>query len=189
MQDLKDETFVVTEEHFEWIFDETDEDASPVEPQCYLILPPEISSDNKKCNNINNKGRTSNECAICMAEYDLGDVVIASKHCSHAFHQTCILDWIGREKNVDCPSCRTVFWDPKAAGKKDKRRSAEVDGSQQTQSQQQQPPQGRLRSNTADTEILIGDRSSHDSMMSSSFEEGNGNTSGGALSSVVEQDV
>jgi len=188
MQDLKDETFVVTEEHFEWIFDETDEDASPVEPQCYLILPPEISSDNKKCNNINNKGRTSNECAICMAEYDLGDVVIASKHCSHAFHQTCILDWIGREKNVDCPSCRTVFWDPKAVGKKDKRRGAEVDGSQQSQSQQPQS-QGRHRSNTADTEILIGDRSSHDSMMSSSFEEGNGNTSGGALSSVVEQDV
>jgi len=114
MEDLRDETYVVTDEHFEWVFDETKSGA--LGPQCHLTLPSKIAT-NPHAAVLNGNCRTSNECAICMEEYDLGDVVIHSQRCSHAFHQDCILDWFSRE-NADCPSCRATFWVPKNRGEK-----------------------------------------------------------------------
>lgn len=138
MKDLKDETFVVTEDHLEWIFDQDTEglrdekeDPKPEdspssilqnnnnhtfpdisEPQCHLILPQdEINSSINSTKQANKKCATNAECAICMLPYDVGHVVVYSKQCTHAFHQDCILDWFSREKR-DCPSCRAVFWDP-----------------------------------------------------------------------------
>lgn len=127
-KELREETFVVSGEHLEWTFDnETNE------PTCHLILPrskhesSSCSPAHKHCctsSSCSSDGtydkhgetqetlRTSNECAICMAEYDIGDAIVRSRNCGHAFHQSCILDWISRE-NTNCPSCRAVFYDPK----------------------------------------------------------------------------
>lgn len=33
-----------------------------------------------------------------------GEVLVASKHCSHLFHKECILSWL--EKHDVCPYCR-----------------------------------------------------------------------------------
>mmetsp|Transcript_9296 Transcript_9296/g.15317 ORF Transcript_9296/g.15317 Transcript_9296/m.15317 type:complete len:248 (+) Transcript_9296:202-945(+) len=113
MYDLKDETFVVTEDHIEYVFQE-EEDNDPTTTTQYkinLVPPAEISLSQGKQNN-----RCSNECSICMLEYDTGDVVVCSKYCSHVFHQDCILDWFSHsniksgESNRTCPSCRCNFW-------------------------------------------------------------------------------
>ncbi|KAL9179149.1 hypothetical protein ACHAXT_000191 [Thalassiosira profunda] len=95
MEALSSQTFVVTEENMEWSFDEGDE-GGPLEPACRLILPRSEAEDTKEssAHNCSNHGRASNECLICMAEYEVGNVVIVSRNCSHAFHQDCILDWL-----------------------------------------------------------------------------------------------
>lgn len=93
-----------------------------IEPKCYLILPPTIT---KQFPTHVNNGRTENECAICFSEYDVGDVVICSKYCCHAFHQECVLDWFSQDK-TKCPSCRSIFWEPR--GDKVKKRSGGVLG-------------------------------------------------------------
>jgi len=114
MNDLKNETFVITEDHIEYIFqEEQDNDSSTTtEYEINLILPAEITRRQDKQNN-----RCSNECSICMLEYDTGDVVVCSKHCNHVFHQECILNWFSHsnvksgKSNKSCPSCRCNFWD------------------------------------------------------------------------------
>jgi len=45
-----------------------------------------------------------NVCPICLDSWDEGDTIIESKHCSHAFHKSCILLWL--EQNDQCPCCR-----------------------------------------------------------------------------------
>lgn len=45
-----------------------------------------------------------NCCAICLSNYEEGEVLIASKYCTHLFHRDCILEWL--EKHDNCPSCR-----------------------------------------------------------------------------------
>src|SRR5210317_663691 len=65
-------------------------------------------NDDTTTNNNGNNNHSSN-CAICMIDYDIGDVVIYSKHCSHVFHQDCILNWFSHS-NVNCPTCRSCFW-------------------------------------------------------------------------------
>jgi hypothetical protein len=106
-------TQVITADHMEYVFQEGEnEDESTSHYEINLILPPEITLRNDK--QIN---RCSNECSICMLEYDAGDVVVCSKHCSHVFHQECILNWFSHsniksgESNRNCPSCRCNFWD------------------------------------------------------------------------------
>eukprot|EP00984_Skeletonema_dohrnii_P000912 scaffold297_cov106-Skeletonema_dohrnii-CCMP3373.AAC.7 len=114
MNDLKNETFVITEDHIEYIFqEEQDNDSNTTtEYEINLILPAEITRRQDKQNN-----RCSNECSICMLEYDTGDVVVCSKHCNHVFHQECILNWFSHsnvksgKSNKSCPSCRCNFWD------------------------------------------------------------------------------
>lgn len=46
-------------------------------------------------------------CAICLSDYETGEVIITSKYCSHLYHRDCILAWL--EKNNDCPCCRVVM--------------------------------------------------------------------------------
>ncbi|KAJ4842171.1 hypothetical protein Tsubulata_050174, partial [Turnera subulata] len=46
----------------------------------------------------------SGECAICFADFKDGDSCKVLSVCSHMFHQTCINDWLAREKH--CPLCR-----------------------------------------------------------------------------------
>ena len=48
-------------------------------------------------------------CSICLADFDGDDAVLQSKTCSHQFHQQCILDWLERNHNTDCPCCRVAM--------------------------------------------------------------------------------
>lgn len=48
-------------------------------------------------------------CSICLADFDSEDAVLQSKTCSHQFHQQCILDWLERNHNTDCPCCRVAM--------------------------------------------------------------------------------
>lgn len=46
-------------------------------------------------------------CSICLDTYETGDEIVRSKHCVHAFHKECILDWLELKKSdYKCPCCR-----------------------------------------------------------------------------------
>jgi len=48
-------------------------------------------------------------CSICLGDYEPQDRVLVSKTCAHEFHQDCILDWLQRPGNVECPCCRSLM--------------------------------------------------------------------------------
>jgi len=50
------------------------------------------------------KEKETNHCPICLEPYNEEELIIASKHCSHTFHETCILAWL--EQHDGCPCCR-----------------------------------------------------------------------------------
>ncbi|EJK76528.1 hypothetical protein THAOC_01705 [Thalassiosira oceanica] len=118
MEDLQDVTFVVTNENLELAVDNERDDTSsaaaddegcmPAKPQRHLVLPD--AGICKPCGSISNR-RRANECAICFTEYDVGDVIVYSKHCRHVFHQECMLEWLSRG-NDNCPTCRSTFYVP-----------------------------------------------------------------------------
>ncbi|EJK56982.1 hypothetical protein THAOC_23024, partial [Thalassiosira oceanica] len=116
---------VVTNENLEWVVDDErddnsssaadDEGCMPAKPQCHLVLPD--AGICKPCGSISNNDsdrmcrRRANECTICFTEYDVGDVIVCSKHCRHVFHQECMLEWLSRG-NHNCPTCRSTFYVP-----------------------------------------------------------------------------
>jgi hypothetical protein len=89
-----------------------------------LLLPKETTSDRKNSskNRKNKKNEDSFEeasadasdlessqepmCCICLGHYEQGDHVFDSQTCSHQFHEDCILDWLERQANSECPCCR-----------------------------------------------------------------------------------
>jgi hypothetical protein len=58
-------------------------------------------------------------CSICLADYETTEqddpesiknaTPLQSKTCPHQFHQGCILDWLQRQANTDCPCCRVAM--------------------------------------------------------------------------------
>ena len=52
-----------------------------------------------------------NMCAICCDNYEEGDDIAYSRNqeCHHFYHVECILEWLMRENNNDCPLCRSAF--------------------------------------------------------------------------------
>ena len=168
----------------EWSFDEGDE-GFPLEAARRLILPRSEAEDTKEssAHNCSNHGRASNECLICMAEYEVGNVVIVSRNCPHAFHQDCILDWLSRENNA-CPCCRTVFYDPEGKKKKKGGTLRETEGGgaddEQVDGGDGEAIRRRARSDTMETAALSD---SGDQTPLGSFE------GEGGLSPVDENDV
>ncbi|KAK4347559.1 hypothetical protein RND71_033898 [Anisodus tanguticus] len=47
------------------------------------------------------------ECAICLAEYVVGDEIRVLPQCCHSFHLQCIDTWLGSHSS--CPSCRQIL--------------------------------------------------------------------------------
>ncbi len=191
---------VITEEHIEYVFQEQHDDFNEninaaddptisssehqAEYEINLILPnhrscahqPSKKQQQLECNddttnNNGNNNHSSNNCAICMIDYDIGDVVIYSKHCSHVFHQDCILNWFSHS-NVNCPTCRSCFWVKK------KKRNIMMEGSSISSNSAGGIEGGnngdegegmmnnnrRPRRDTADTEILVSEISRGDSV-------------------------
>lgn len=48
-------------------------------------------------------------CSICLGDYESSDPVFCPKTCSHQFHESCILDWLQRQTNTECPCCRVAM--------------------------------------------------------------------------------
>lgn len=47
------------------------------------------------------------DCAICLAEFAVGDEIRELPQCGHAFHVACIDTWLGSHSS--CPSCRQIL--------------------------------------------------------------------------------
>lgn len=50
-------------------------------------------------------------CSICLGEYESDDHVLRSKTCPHEFHKECVMDWLQRQINTECPCCRSPMVD------------------------------------------------------------------------------
>jgi hypothetical protein len=74
-----------------------------------LLLP--------RTKNLHRYSHVPNCCAICLERYECGQTVAWSpnQHCSHAYHQDCIIVYILARKStedegtVPCPTCRECF--------------------------------------------------------------------------------
>jgi len=68
-----------------------------------LTLPPEPKTSEPRT--------VSGGCAICLCPYEEGDVVTWSPKdtCSHAFHKDCVVPWLSKKNEPNCPCCRQEF--------------------------------------------------------------------------------
>lgn len=52
-------------------------------------------------------------CPICLDNFEVGDVVMFSRHdnesCAHVFHDECLLQWLLKQRENECPTCRACF--------------------------------------------------------------------------------
>jgi len=51
--------------------------------------------------------QTTMECAICLSEFEDGELIRVLPQCGHGFHVDCIDTWLGSHSS--CPSCRQVL--------------------------------------------------------------------------------
>lgn len=69
-------------------------------------------------------------CSICLTEYENGKKEFDSKVCNHRYHLKCILDWLERKSNRDCPCCRAqliterAIWEEVKCIRKEKKKQA-----------------------------------------------------------------
>ncbi|KAJ1298275.1 hypothetical protein BS78_01G441000 [Paspalum vaginatum] len=67
----------------------------------------EMTSSNYCAAASGSSGGSRGECAICLQDFhaeDLDKIRVMPMPCSHAFHEKCIFEWLGR--NGVCPLCR-----------------------------------------------------------------------------------
>jgi len=50
-------------------------------------------------------GDASASCAVCLGDYDRGDVLRVLPACEHSFHRPCVDQWL--RLRPSCPVCRT----------------------------------------------------------------------------------
>lgn len=87
-----------------------------------LLLPPvgeTISNEGQGGNEEANTTKTrelAGVCAICLSRYEPGDQVTwaaANMDCQqHAFHTDCIIPWLSKKEEPNCPVCRQSFCPP-----------------------------------------------------------------------------
>ncbi|GFH47495.1 hypothetical protein CTEN210_03970 [Chaetoceros tenuissimus] len=61
--------------------------------------------------NLTSSTSIRNMCIICCDNYEEGDDIAYSRNqeCHHFYHVDCILEWLMRDNNDDCPLCRSAF--------------------------------------------------------------------------------
>lgn len=47
----------------------------------------------------------TDECPICLQEFEVGECLKMIPYCGHLFHPTCLDTWLG--SHVTCPFCRS----------------------------------------------------------------------------------
>lgn len=52
---------------------------------------------------------TDELCIICLSDYVDGEEIVCSQKCSHLFHKSCLLEWLGEDDHNDCPVCRKTM--------------------------------------------------------------------------------
>jgi hypothetical protein len=77
-----------------------------------IYLPP-LKNTKLSKNGQGSKRTIPNCCAICLCPYDVDDTIIwsCSNECNHAFHDECIIPWLVKNQNGECPCCRGQFTD------------------------------------------------------------------------------
>lgn len=75
---------------------------SPTSPTSPSSSPVAVESG-ASSGDLSTEGPT---CSICLAEYEEFDNVLSPATCPHKFHCECILDWLQRQNNIECPCCR-----------------------------------------------------------------------------------
>jgi len=48
-------------------------------------------------------------CSICLSGYEKSDMAITTK-CDHQFHRECLMKWLERQNNSECPVCRETLY-------------------------------------------------------------------------------
>jgi hypothetical protein len=59
-----------------------------------------------------------NGCVICLDSFAVGEIVVWSNNCQHAFHQDCVLEYLVplEPDKSPCPICRQPFCVPVTRG-------------------------------------------------------------------------
>ena len=60
---------------------------------------------------VNTDRTVSGVCTICLCPYEDGDQISWSteESCQHAFHTDCIIQWLAKKEEPQCPVCRQEF--------------------------------------------------------------------------------
>lgn len=112
----------LTKEHFPKKDEKDREEGGSGEPYSissdevlYLTIPlsdaTKEAGENNSCE-VPRTRQVSNCCAICLASYEVNDVIVLSSNpaCGHVFHEYCILKWLMMLRSESlCPCCRNEF--------------------------------------------------------------------------------
>lgn len=74
------------------------------------VPDPEIESIDLEAGNVDDDQESEDGgaiCSICLVGYENSAAVFSPKTCSHQFHEGCILNWLQRPANLECPCCRS----------------------------------------------------------------------------------
>jgi Anaphase-promoting complex subunit 11 RING-H2 finger len=72
---------------------------------------PDLEVGDENANNDDDESDTGPICSICLVDFDGSDAtadnkVFSARTCTHQYHEVCILSWLQRQCNTDCPCCR-----------------------------------------------------------------------------------
>ena len=70
-----------------------------------------MEDDEERCSD-GRRRHVPGMCAICLEQYESGDTVVWSKSCTHAFHETCVVNSLCLVEDghkLPCPTCRQEF--------------------------------------------------------------------------------
>ncbi|GFH47491.1 hypothetical protein CTEN210_03966 [Chaetoceros tenuissimus] len=99
---------VITKENISSSSDDIDEEAPRNKDD--IILSTTTCGDEEDGSTLISSS-IQNMCAICCENYEEGDDIAYSRNqeCHHFYHVECILEWLMRDNNDDCPLCRSAF--------------------------------------------------------------------------------